>query len=567
MSLSGISILEIGSSRAEETRRRISIFLTAVALFLLSHSFICARFEVGHWGLIHGLPVTFFIAMALLIIASLLLWISNERHTKLLGLQVFVIIMSLAMVPLITGGSIPYINHGYRNVGYVDYILRHGHFDTSLTFYLSWPGAFILPSVVSSLCQIDFMPLIEILPAFLPVVSLLPLYVFLRNVLGENRSNYVLAGCLIFFLAGGGGAGNIISAMGTATTLLIVLLALITNRRIWHSEGDSRPIMLLILIVFTAIVMSHLLTSIATLAIIGALALVRRDTRLVWLTIGCLAILLAWDLTVAGDYIIPKLPFVGSGSLIFNINILAEREITGHLMGTGSHADVAVIRILHAAMFLLAGAAGFISSLFVKRDIKATMSLLVLVLIPLPLSVLSGYYAQEIITRIYSFIMPGIAYFSTRLLDINKKLIAVVICLLLILAVPMKLVSAYGNQEFDYISPAQSTGAAFFHEQTNRGTVFGAWPLGDISNSENYAGFELHLLEWQDNRIPIPEWPGRYKYENLYIGISRQDVADYEWIKEEPEVIAGIIEQLQDTLNANLIYYNPDMSIYIFYED
>jgi len=372
---------------------------------------------------------------------------------------------------------------------------------------------------------------------------------------------------LIYFLAGGTGAGNIISAMGTAIILLIILMALITDRRIWHKEGDSRPIILLIMIVFTAIVMSHLLTSLATLAIIGALALARRDIRLVWVTIGCLAILLAWDLTVAGDYIIPKLPFIGEGEFIFSFNILAEREITGHLIGVGSHADVAIVRVLHAALFLLIGFAGFISSLVGKRDIKATVSLAVVTLVPIPLAILSGYYAQEIITRIYGFIMPGIAYFSTRLLDINKKLVVVVMCLLLILAVPMKLVSAYGNQEFDYISPAQRTGTAFFHAETSRGMVFGAWPLGDAKNTENYTNFELHLLEWYDNQIPTPGWLLEYGYENFYIGINRQDRANYEWIKENPEFIINLKEQLQDTSNANLLYYNPDLSIYVFYED
>ncbi|MFC1846809.1 hypothetical protein ACFLYS_01970 [Chloroflexota bacterium] len=567
MRLKNSNILEVGLSGGDELRRRISILFTVVALLLLMHSIITARFEVGDWGLVHGLPVTFFIALALLITASALLWVSTEKQTKLLSLQIITIIMSLAMVPLITGGSISYINHGYRNLGYVEYIVRQGHFDTSFTFYLSWPGAFILPSIVTKLCQLDYASLIEVLPAFIPIISLLPLYIFLKNTLGESRIKYILAGCLIYFLAGGSGAGNIISAMGTATVLLIILMALITDRRIWHSEGDSRPVILIIMIIFTAIVMSHLLTSLAALAIIGALALFRRDIRLVWVTIGCLAILLAWNLTVAGDYLIPKLPFIGEGKFIFSLDILTEREVTGHLVGTGSHADVATVRVFHAALFLLTGFAGFISSLVVKRDLKATVSLAVITLIPIPLAVLSGYYAQEIITRIYGFIMPGIAYFSTRLFDINKKLVAVVICLLLILAVPMKLVSAYGNQEFDYISPAQRAGTDFFHAETNQGMVFGAWPLGDAKNTENYTNFELHLLRWDENRIPTPVWLIEYGYEKFYIGINRQNRADYEWIKEDPEFITDMKEQLQNTLNANLLYYNPDLSVYVFYDD
>jgi hypothetical protein len=356
--------------------------------------------------------------------------------------------------------------------------------------------------------------------------------------------------------------------MGTAFALLIILMAMITDRRIWHREGDSRPIILLITIVFTAIVISHLLTSLAALAIIGVLALVRRDIRLVWVTIGCLAILLAWNLTVAGEYLIPKLPFIGEGELIFSLNILTEREITGHLVGAGSHVDIAIIRVVHAALFLLIGFAGFISSLVVKRDLKTTISLAALTAIPIPLAVLSGYYAQEIITRIYGFIMPGIAYFSTRLFDINKKLIATVMCLILIIAVPMKLVAAYGNQEFDYISPAQRIGTTFFHDETRDGMVFGAWPLGDVKNTENYTKLRLHSLEWYDDgQLVVPTWLFEGRYEHFYIGINRQDRADYEWIREDLEFIPDLKEELQNTPNNNLLYYNPDLSIYVFYED
>ena len=71
---------------SEERRRQISILLTIIALLLWSHSIVYARFEIGHWGLISGLPVTFFVALALLTVASAILWVSKEKHGKLLCL-------------------------------------------------------------------------------------------------------------------------------------------------------------------------------------------------------------------------------------------------------------------------------------------------------------------------------------------------------------------------------------------------------------------------------------------------------------------------------------------------
>lgn len=101
---------------SEERRRQISILLTIIALLLWSHSIVYARFEIGHWGLISGLPVTFFVALALLTVASAILWVSKEKHGKLLCLQLLIFISALNLVPLITGGSPPFINHGYRNL-------------------------------------------------------------------------------------------------------------------------------------------------------------------------------------------------------------------------------------------------------------------------------------------------------------------------------------------------------------------------------------------------------------------------------------------------------------------
>lgn len=562
--MENFNFIEIGTSRTDERLRRISILLTILALLALSHSILYAKFEIGYWGLVNSLPITFFVALALLVIASALLWISKEKHTKLLGLQLLTIILALALVPIITGGSNPFIDHGYRNVGYVDYIVRQGHFDTYFTFYLSWPGAFILASIIDILCRIDFTPLIEILPFLLPLLFIMPLYIFLKNILGQSRSKYVWVGCLILFLAGGGG-GNIISAGGAAAFLLMVILALVTNRRLWHKEGNPFPIILLIVIAFTAMVACHLLTSLAALGMIAVLALVRRDRHLVLTAVVSLAVLMTWNLTVAGDYMIPRLPFIGETHLIFDFSLLFEREITGHFQGSGAHIDVALVKIIHTALFLLLGFAGFISSLIVRRDLKTTVSLAAIAVIPIPLVVLSGYYAEEILTRIHGFIMPGLAYFGTRLFDINKKVIAAILCLLLIIAIPMKLIVTYGNQELDYFSPGQRVGIFFFHDKVSQGMIFGAWPMGEVENIEHYIGFDLDNLRWYDNRLVIPPW--MKEYEQYYIGINRQNRANYEWFQGDTEFIANLEQNLQDTVGINFIYYNPDLQLYIYEVD
>jgi hypothetical protein len=108
--------------------RQISILLTIIAVFLWAHSILSARLEIGYLGLIHSLPVTFFIALALLTIASAILWVSKEKHGKLLLLQLLILVIAIWLIPLVTGGS---------PLGQTSNILQYQRLDYS---QLVWQG-------------------------------------------------------------------------------------------------------------------------------------------------------------------------------------------------------------------------------------------------------------------------------------------------------------------------------------------------------------------------------------------------------------------------------------------
>ena len=105
-------------------KRRISKLLTIVAILLLIHSILYTKLEIGYLGLIHGLPATYFIALTSLTIASIILWLYPGKHGKLLCLQLLILVSALWLIPLTTGGSAPFTDHAYRNLGMVDYIVR-----------------------------------------------------------------------------------------------------------------------------------------------------------------------------------------------------------------------------------------------------------------------------------------------------------------------------------------------------------------------------------------------------------------------------------------------------------
>ena len=315
----------------EQRRQQVSVLLTIIALLLWSHSIIYARLEIGHWGLIGGIPATFFVALSLLTVASALLWVAKEKHGKLLCLQLLILILALGSISLMTGGSHQFTNHGYRNLGYVDYIVRNGHFDVGVSTYFGWPGAFVLSAIVAKIGSVNPEPLVPVIGFICPILTVLPLYIFLKNTLGGTRSNYIWPGCWLYFLAAGGGGGNLISAMGTAFFLVVVLLALITGP--WSERKDAKSIVFVCIaaVLFAAIAITHLLTALAVLGIMAALALVRLDKRLAVAASACLVLLLAWSLTGTGSFVQKRLPTSEKTSLVEYVPVVDETPPPGEV--------------------------------------------------------------------------------------------------------------------------------------------------------------------------------------------------------------------------------------------
>jgi hypothetical protein len=345
------------------TRQRISVSLTAIAVVLWTHSILHATLEIGHFGLIHGLPVTFFVAFAFLTVASALLWVSPERHGKLLFLQLALLISGLWLVPAITGGSPPFTDHAYRNLGMIEYVVRNGHFDGVVIWYQSWPGAFILSAAAAEISSINFEPALPLFPYLMQLLYLLPLYVFLHNTLGQARGNYIWAGAWLFSLGNWIGQ-NYFGPSGVALFLLLTLLALVTSTSMWQRNSGSLILLCLAVLVFAALAMTHLLTSLAALCILAALCLVKRSKYLAMGIALCLVLAVCWDLIGAHGYIVnrflpgPAGETAPSAVLSIDPGVVGEREVTGHFTGSESHVAVALTRVPFSAIFALIGVAG-----------------------------------------------------------------------------------------------------------------------------------------------------------------------------------------------------------------
>jgi hypothetical protein len=568
------------------SRQQISKLLTIIALLLWSHSILYARLEIGYLGLIHGLPFSFFIALAFLILASTVLWLSSEKNGRLLCLQLVVLICALWLIPLITGGSPPFVDHTYRNLGYVYYVITHGEFSTAVISYFSWPGAFVTPAIISDICLVSFKPLVELglFPLLLQLSCLIPLYVFLRNTLGESRSSYCWVGCWLFYLANWVGHLHL-NPQGFGFFLLLVLLALVTSPRLWRENAKPFILVSLISIVFAALAVTHLITSLAFLCILVGLYLIKRDKRTAFVIAACLMLFIAWNLIGAKGLLEGKADstegFVtvqqssASGEitesgeitktmLVLDPELIAEREITGHMLGSQSHIVLANIKILFATMFALIGLAGVIIICLVKRKLKTCITILVITLAPLALASLSFHYGNmlrgEILSKLYLYTLPGMAYFGAMALGTSDRKMVVILFLLLFISCPLHVICEYGNQEADYLSAGEVSGMEFFNDKTTEGYIIGAWPMGWMETPDRYKQKHLQDVDWEAEELF--SHTDNYQQLNRYIGISKHDEQQYTRLYGQTSFVDQVKLRLESDTHITSFYRSPYLKLY-----
>ena len=540
------------------TRQQLSILLTVIALVLWSHSILWARLEIGFWGLVHSLPISFFLAFVFLTAASAILWVAKENHTKLLCLQLLLMVAFLWLVPPITGGSPPCVNHSYRAIGYIDYIIKQGHFNPVVDDYLSWPGVFLVSSpaiIITSVSRVE--SLFTLSPLLMQLGCLIPLYAFLKNTLGAERLNYCWAGCWLFCLARWTPQAYFSCTQGAALLLLLTLLALITSPSLSEKVPERRVSLSLMVLVFCTLVVTHLLTSIVALCIVVGLCLVKRSRMLAAVAAVCLLLLIGWSLTGASGYVVPTAASSGIRGLILGPEGVSTAQITSRLTGSQSHIAVARMRVLFSAIFVALGLLGAIWVLLIKRDLRVSVPVLAIAVAPLVLVPLRPFtYSGELLQRLYLLSLAPMAYFGARLLEAAKRPLSVITCLVLVIALPLHIVSYYGNQLLDYYSPAQAAGVDFFKDKTDRGYVTEAFPTGGMQPPERYYG-----LPWgQESHRPMPDRPDNELPH--YVGISRQARGYYEFIEIVPEFVSRTRKMLSDS-GYSLVYDCRDLELHM----
>lgn len=559
--------------------------MTVLAILTWLHSAYFATLNIDGIGLILGLPFTYYVAVALLLSAAVIQWKADKPHGWLLATQTVLFIGMLWVIPEMTGGCPPFDDHVFRNLSLLDYIAVQGNYGSGEIGYLSWPGTFILFAPMFNTIAANPEPFMHYGPLVMQILYIVPLYVFLKNMLGQKSGRFCWPGIWLFTLASWTGREYLTSPPGVAMLMLLILMALLTSPGLFTTGRRRAVLWTLVALTFTGLVMTHLLTSLAALAIIGALAVVRKSKLMMMVAALCLVVLLAWNingmegqtikgaftqdiiapgetLTSAGEIIIKTPggevkyptanPIVQGRVLVLSPGVVLQTQVAGHIGGNSAHRAVGLTRIWLSGAFVILGIVGAVMAVKQRKERRIALNLLAMSAAPLVLAVIP--YGGRGLEHLYVFSLPAMAYFAARLLRDNGAITTALIAAFILISVPFHIIAHYGNQVYDYTPVELVDGLKYVYKRAGVSST--------ISDEYDWASLmppgkpfiSLDRLEWAGDELLVDT--------QSWIYIDRRQRAYFSDILGAPSFIPFIEAALAATDNAALVYETSEISLY-----
>ena len=533
------------------TQGRASILLTILGVTLWSLSIIQAELNIGFYGLIHSFPITFFIALFILTIASFILWRSPQNHGTLLCFQLCCLITMLWLTPVLIGSNSVFMDMTYSfYFSYIDYIDQFGHLNPASLWYHNWPGMCIFQSMFVNITGISNLDIIAFFGTFLiQFLVLLPLYLFFKYAIGRNNCHW--AALWIFYL--GNWIGQIyVSPQGMAFFLLMLLIAVLIKAGLVKEGNVTVAERLKAIIVMASLTITHILTSIAGFLSIAALWITRKS-KLISILILAAVFIIAWTVYGASTQFEYQLPIFLDRA--FRLDTLFTSFFTGSNTTTNpSHTSINTFRISFSALFCAIGLGGVIISR--KFEEKADTTILTLAIVAIFMT-FTGLYTFELIMRTYMFVLVPIGYFGVKLL--NTRITSGILCLMLLVSLPLHVVSHYGNAVRDTVPRGEIAYWHFIQDNTQGGYLIGGLRPREYS----YAGYykiDFQQLEW-NNSLFTSEYIQNNRPQ--YINVGKYEQSQQEFINDTIQVVPEARARLEESTNYNLIYVNQDVDLYI----
>jgi hypothetical protein len=573
---------------SDAARARVSWALTALAVLSAVIGLVISRLELDDLGLAGGLHPLYWVGIVGLALACI---VETSRGSaasrRLMMFQIAAWTAIVWLTPTVLEGT-PRFRASYFNYGYVDPLVRGDGFDRTRFLYHNWP---LFPLLMAGLRGIGLGP--EFLMAAFPVV-LTAAYIILTGLLLRilTQPSSGAATAPGGDSAGAGGSGSrrgdlarsissldprlllalfllpvfnwtgqdYFSPQGLSFVFFLVLLVIVAVATRRREARLTRLATIAVLIVFTLIVATHVLTSLFALAVLGVMV-VTRQLRPWTIFVTAAVIFFAWQVYIAAPFYASYGDRLVQGLL--NLDSFLEHTVSGRVSGAPGHALVAQLRILATA--LVVGLALLAAAMqWARRRIDRTFAFAIAYLVGVALVIPTSIYGGESLIRGLLFSLPILLVLIARAMDHRVMRMAVAVALLA--GVPLHIYTHFGNEEYDYVSKAE---LEVFDKVATLApaNIYGGYPAGVYLETARIDSRNASLPH-QDADTTVDDFlaPEEHNWADesrpTYVVLTRGDEVAVRLFRNEP----NLIDQVRAALDADpsfvVVFRNQDGVIY-----
>lgn len=562
-----------------------SMILSAVAALCLLLSIATASLELSDYGIVNSLPFPFYVGLFLLPLASACLWFTNRKVDGIIIVQLLLLMIAIWLTPYLLEDTARF-RSSYKNFSAVDWLLSGGGFEPDIVVYHNWPLFPVLMSGVIKITGLSPTQLMALFPLLIEIAYLFPLIYLLRVF--RPAGNGWWAGVWFFYLFNWTGQ-DYFAPQAFAYFLFLCLLALFAHMVARRNGYFSAPTMALVLGIYGCLVLTHVLTAGIIVAIMAALTL-SGQMKQRSLVLACGVMFLAWQVYGASSFFEFSQDRIEDN--IFDLQDFFNLNVGSRLAGTPDHIVVGRLRML---ITIIAGGLAVIcflmrvterhdrrSLLLMRRGEQGTFQAigslgqrsLMYLWQPAPFAVFCFLalvavapiyvYGGEMLIRSLLFSLPAFALLVAGAVSWRSPVIAVVA--LMALVAPLHMIARYGNELYDYVSPAEVEGFNYV-STLGPANIYGSYPAGTFEN--------IQQLDWRYGIKPGKSEPPSadgYLRPNqhhwlhddwpIYVALSRGDAAAARLFYDEPEFIDEVKAEVERRCNFERVYENPDFALY-----
>jgi hypothetical protein len=503
---------ELSESSAARTSPRelaslAAIVSAVVALVIVGGYFASVGDEdaIGTLGLIQALPLGYFACLTILSLTFLweLLVRPAKERMVVLAAHVAGLVVLLHGAPALLERE-PRFPTAWLHAGFVSQILEHHVAPGDVDARFNWPGFFGAAAAVAGAGGLDnALPFLRWAPVVMVLLYLLPLYAIGDHLTESSVVTWL--GLWLFVLVNWVGQ-DYFAPQSVAFLLYLTAIAILVThfreldprsradsgsppprhrrlrqllparaqvrlvfdgRRDLHASTRTRTFLIgVLLVIVTAIAMTHQLTPIMLTLATGGLVLSGR-CRLTMLPIVAGLATVVWISVGTTDYWVGHLHILFGG--LGDVSSVVSGSVGDRVEGSSGHLLVVRSRIiLTAGVWFLMGVAA------VRLTLQRRPPLTLFALATAPFVTLVQSYGGEGVLRVFLFSAPFAAFLIAQMIVPALMVrwvpeLAVVVVLLLL---PTFVLTRYGNETFEQVRANEVTALRTLYAIAPEGSVF-----------------------------------------------------------------------------------------------